>query len=438
MKEALLLGVAREDITPPVGGHLFGYSTDIFSTEVHDPLQVTAFYLKQEQTTALMVNATICLVNTELSDRIRREICEASKVPFGHIMLCATHTHSGPNVTKSPGWGDIDMEYVEGIFLPRILSAVKNAAANTTAVTVGIGTGTSLVGINRRQLNADNQVVLGQNPWGPFNPEMTVISFRDAQENTVANIISYGAHGTAAGHHTAISRDWSGVMVDRLEELTGGLTAFFNGAAGDVGPRLTNGRTTGIDNIHYVEEHGGLAAADAVRIYRTINCYREADLACYAGVTRLPVKPRLSPEEATARLQALEGATSSLSTATRVHLQEILASYTNGYEEQEAVDVPQTLIRIGEVAFAGFPYELFSEIAMRIAQASTIPHVLSLSYTNGHEHYFVTESELCRGGYEVGVHKLAGLQEWVDDADWYLMKETVKNLKELLQEASGK
>lgn len=432
MKEKLFLGVAREDITPPVGGHLFGYSTDIFSTEIHDPLNVTAFYLKQGDTKVLLINATVCLVNTRLSEQLRREACEITDVPFGNCMLCCTHTHSGPNVTCTPGWGEIDMEYVENIFRPRIMAAVRRATISPLPVTVGIGTGTSYVGINRRQLNPDNQVVLGQNPWGPFDPRMTVISFQAEDGSTIANIISYGAHGTAAGSHTAISRDWPGIMTDRLEELTGGLTAFFNGAAGDVGPRLSNGRTTGLANIHYVEEHGGLAAADAVRIYRTINCYRTADLACYAGVTRLPLKPRISPEEATARLKSLEGATSSLSTATRVHLQEILDSYENGYEDQEFIEVAQTVIRIGEIAFAGFPYELFSEIALRIDQASKIPIVLSLGYTNGHEQYFVTESAFCRGGYEVGVHKLACIQERVDNADWYLMKETVNNLNHLL------
>ena len=73
-----------------------------------------------------------------------------------------------------------------------------------------------------------------------------------------------------------------------------------------------------------------------------------------------------------------------------------------------------------------------SEIALRIDQASKIPIVLSLGYTNGHEQYFVTESAFCRGGYEVGVHKLACIQERVDNADWYLMKETVNNLNHLL------
>ena len=43
-------------------------------------------------------------------------------------------------------------------------------------------------------------------------------------------------------------------MIDRLEAATGTLTAFINGAEGDVGPRLTNGKTVG--NISLVEEHG--------------------------------------------------------------------------------------------------------------------------------------------------------------------------------------
>lgn len=43
----LMLGVGREMITPPVGGHLYGYNSDIVSESVNDDLTVTAFYFKQ-------------------------------------------------------------------------------------------------------------------------------------------------------------------------------------------------------------------------------------------------------------------------------------------------------------------------------------------------------------------------------------------------------
>ena len=113
------------------------------------------------------------------------------------------------------------------------------------------------MGVNRREIRANNKIDFGQNPWGCFNPRMTVISFKNDEGNVVANIIHYGAHCTAAGRNTEISRDWAGVMVDSLEKESGGITAFFNGAEGDVGPRLSNGGTTG--DMSHVKETGEIA-----------------------------------------------------------------------------------------------------------------------------------------------------------------------------------
>ena len=42
-----MAGAAREDITPPVGTLLYGYTPDTVSTSVHDPLQTTAVAFRQ-------------------------------------------------------------------------------------------------------------------------------------------------------------------------------------------------------------------------------------------------------------------------------------------------------------------------------------------------------------------------------------------------------
>ena len=165
-----------------------------------------------EEKQAVLVNATVCLINTRLADEIRALIESRTGISADQVILAATHTHTGPNTGGAVGWGDIDRAYCDGILVPRILEAVEEAAKVMTPVRVGIATGESHIGINRRQLMDENTVKLGQNPWGPYNPKMTVISFKDEGDKVVANMVHYGLHCTAAGHYTAISRDWSGVM----------------------------------------------------------------------------------------------------------------------------------------------------------------------------------------------------------------------------------
>jgi len=195
MSNKLYLGTARSIITPKVGCQLYGYSPDVISTCVNDDLTATAFYFEQNGTAALMISITVGSINSTLSDEIRRMLANKLGIPTEHILLSATHTHSGPNVTGTVGWGDVDAEYRDEIFIPGLLDAACRAKENMIPVRMGIARGESKVGINRRQLNPDNTVALGQNPWGPYNPAMTVLSFADETGKITANMIHYGCHG---------------------------------------------------------------------------------------------------------------------------------------------------------------------------------------------------------------------------------------------------
>ncbi len=432
--EALGLGVAREVITPKVGGQLYGYTPDIVSTSVADDLTVTAFYLKQGAVKALMLSATVCLIQTALSRRILSLIEQTFDIPKQNCMLCATHTHSGPNTAGETGWGDIDKKYCDEIFIPAILSATEKAIHNVKTVQMGVARGTSLVGINRRELNENNEVVLGQNPWGSYNPEMTVISFADAENRPVANLIHYGAHGTAAGINHEITRDWSGVMIDALEAHSGAVTAFFNGPEGDVGPRLSNKRTIG--DLRHVHELGQKAAADAVRIFDEIAGYAGAVLSVSNRKLVIPLKELIPQEQARQMLRQYENQTINSGAMMKAHFEKVIESYQNGYTDRQAEQIEQTLIALGDIVFASFPYELFSEIGMRIGGQVKTNSVLSLSNVNGSEGYFITKDAVCRGGYEVNMFLYAHLQQFHEDADFYLMQESVKHIKKLIGEES--
>ena len=81
----------------------------------------------------------------------------------------------------------------------------------------------------RREIKEDGTTVLGQNPWGPKDPIMTVVSFRGEDGAIIANMIHYCCHCTASGKNDEITRDWAGVMTDMLEAQTGAITGFYAG-----------------------------------------------------------------------------------------------------------------------------------------------------------------------------------------------------------------
>ncbi len=304
---------------------------------------------------------------------------------------------------------------------------------------MGMGCGDSLIGVNRREFDGENKIKFGQNPWGCMNPRMTVIAFRDDEDNPLGNIIHYGCHGTAAGQSTRISRDWPGIMTDTLERESGAITAFFNGPEGDVGPRLSNGKTTGGGDIRYVYELGHAAALDAVKIYRLISGYHEeVSLQAGSGTVNIPVKKRISREEAQALREMYQGHTVNLKGMIRAYSEEVLASYDQGYEDRESVPMEQAVIRIGDAVFAAFPYEVFSEIGMRIDRDFPAGKVLSLSNTNGSGGYFITQDQICRGGYEVSMFQYGHIQPYCDDADWALIRGSVENIERILKSEGGK
>lgn len=425
--EPLLLGVGREIITPKVGARLYGYGPDVRSIGIHDDLTATAFAFRQGNTRAVMVSVTVCVINEDLADRIRLKAERTLGIPKEHILLCATHTHCGPATAgNNTGWGGVDAEYCETIFIPRVLQAITTAAQNQKEVTMGVTSGESKVGVNRREIKPDNSVWLGVNEWGPYNPKMTVISFRDTKGQPVANMIHYGAHGTAAGREI-ITRDWSGYMIDTVERLCGGITAFFNGPEGDVAPRILDPRDP--DRMRACEGLSSVAAMDALNITRKIPGFYHADLICKASSVRLPLKPRMPLEEAKQKLPEIMSRENFFG-AMASHYEEVIASYENGYEEKEYREIPQTIIRLGSLAFVSSPFELFSEIGMRIEKGSKLDSVLTLSNTNGRETYFPTQDQICRGGYEVMVFQTCGVQNLADDADYHYIKGTWKNLEE--------
>ena len=423
----LYLGVKKVDITPKVGCLLSGYRPDLRSTSVHDSLDATAFVFGYGDTTAVLVSATVCTLPKVLTDGIREQLQKELGIPTANIMLAATHTHSGP-VTRGQY---VDREYIDTVLAPGIIGAVKQATENMQPVKVGYACGDSLVGINRREPRANNQFVLGQCAWGCFDPRMTVVTFRGESGKTAASMVFYGCHGTSAGPNQEITQDWAGVMVRRLEAVSGAPAAFFNGALGDVGPRLTNGKTTG--NIHLTEELGGVAAQDAVRIFQHVTQYADCDMKCATGQVKLPLKKRVSLEEAQRKLaeyDSSEGDDAAIKVQT--HFEAVIRSYEDGYQEQECFYDEQIVLRIGTLVFVTFQREIFSEIAMRIQKEHKSLVVLPVAIVNDYKSYFPTQSQRAVGGFEVQMFETQNIQEHVDDIDYRLICQSLNHIEKII------
>ena len=429
----LKVGIGRRVITPPMGHMLQGYTPARPALSVHDDVHITTFAFETEGVRSILFSAEVCNIRVETVDQIKKALEQETAVPWGNMIISCTHTHSSAHMTWGVEENPTD-NYVVNVFIPMAIQAAKEALANLRPAQMGVGTTWSDVAVNRRQIKEETgTVMLGQNPYGSWDPTMTVVAFREPDGTPIGNIIHYGCHNTASAKNDEVSRDWAGVMCDRLEELTGGVTAFVNGCGGDCGPRLPNGKTAG--NLKMAQELGGKAGIDAMKAYRNIDRWEDAPMRVLATKISLPLQDVGTPEQVRAEAAKLGDPAELKGTVRSSYLCLIERA-----EWLEAGNIPpaekpidHTFIVLGELVLQSIPFEPFSIITLRIKEHSPFRHTLCLGYSNGSLSYFPSMDQIIRGGYEVRMFKTINLIPFRDDSEQFYVTASLQQIRKLYE-----
>lgn len=435
MKATLYAGCGRADITPEIGGHLYGYSDDEYSIGIHDRLDAKALALSDGvNPPILLISVSVCEIGTPFVPEIRIPVAEACGTSPERVILSCIHTHSAPNVAGLGNlWGSRDKPYFDGIFVPAIVSAAKQAVSSLEPAEFAAVKGETEIGVNRRERKLDGKVKLGQNPWGPQDKDMIMLRLRNSEtKKGIFQMVYYGCHGTAAGHALLLSRDWMGMMLDALEADSGIMTGYWSGSIGDVGPRLSNGKTTG--DLQQLEELGAFAAKEGLRIakqfeaasYETaLPILRRSDI-CFSVP---PMPPR---EEVEAFLLAHpDSETYTKSVMLKVlYMRKCKARYDAGEEMPKQRVIDASVLTLGEIAFCFTPFELFSETTLMLRKFSPYRLTMGVSVTNGFDKYLPSQTEIIRGGYEVNNFRYA-LVPLPENADFILLNQFLDILAQM-------
>ncbi|HCV24980.1 MAG TPA: hypothetical protein DGN59_16105, partial [Candidatus Latescibacteria bacterium] len=123
----LQAGWAAVEITPPVGTDMGGYwGRSGPSLGIHDPLygRVLVFELHGQRV------GVVSLDLVGLGAHVAQQLCERISARIDsspeNLLLCATHTHSGPLSLSFRGMGEVPVEYVEGL-APMLIEAARQA-----------------------------------------------------------------------------------------------------------------------------------------------------------------------------------------------------------------------------------------------------------------------------------------------------------------------
>lgn len=424
------MGMSKEDITPELNSLLYGYPRERRAQRVIDPLAVGAVVIKSGDETVLLFGVDICAVNMNICDHIREEIAKATGVKQSNIFYSCIHTHSGPVTRNSVGWGTADMDYIDGVLIPKSIKAAKDAMVAMVPALMAVGVVDSDVAMNRREIR-DGEVILGQNPDGPYDKNMTVITFKSQDGKNLGSIVHYAAHPTVAGSNLSITRDWPGYMIDCIAEISGAPCMYINGAEGDVGPRLSNGRTTADES--YLEEIGLKAAEDARRAFAAATDFKAPELKVLTETITFPYAPFPPIDEVERRIEELGDPKDHVATqiTTYAQLCKIRDIINAGTDVPTELDVEQTVISLDDFAMVPFPFEAFSLIALSIRENSPFGDTILLGLTGGSYGYLPTREQIAYGGYEVASFRAASIPPFDEDLGSHLVQENTKLLKKL-------
>ena len=132
-------GFAQIDITPPVGVELCGFGPFIRrrSNGVYEQLYAKAIAVEAGGNEAVIVSCDLIGLTGQLADEARSYTSYLTGVPVEAIMVCCTHTHSGPATVDLIGWGEQDQRYLAT--LPgKIAKAARMAHRNLTEAGMSI------------------------------------------------------------------------------------------------------------------------------------------------------------------------------------------------------------------------------------------------------------------------------------------------------------
>lgn len=417
--DGLRAGAAAVVITPPVGTPMAGYYFERAAEGVHDDLFAKALVLDQGGVQAALVSLDLISTPLGLSDDIRNEVARTTGIPADHVMISATHAHTGPVLVgrglrdDAQGGGSPLVKSYSSSLPGKVAEAVKRAQAKRVRVDVEAARGTQpTLAFNRRFHMTDGSV--GWNPGklnpkilkpaGPIDPEVSLVHFRahEGARESLAAYVNYSVHLDNIGG-MKFSADMPGTVAALLSLVKGPdlVTVYTTGCCGDVNHI----------NVHSAEPQRGFenAARMGVVLAGTIfeawphlkpvapgllRVRREIVPLALPKITRADVER--AREIAKRHQDPKAKQPSFLETVDAYKVLDVEA------RQGKPIEVEVQVVALGrDLAWVSLPGEIFVELGLAIKQDSPFAHTIIAELANGSISYIPTRRAYTQGNYEV-------------------------------------
>jgi hypothetical protein len=299
--------------------------------------------------------------------------------------------------------------------------------------------------------------------------EVSVVRVDREDGSPLAVLVGFPCHPVVlGGENPYIGSDFPGVVRDVVEDTTGALCLFLQGAGGNVlplegfyaeeGPEQAFGERLALEALAAysrirtvetdVERVDGYGSVTPTILYRHTPRSPQSHQPVRGAtrIVRFPLKPLPTVEQVEAELveyrRAVDEAVADGAPRSRLNplehhvnwAERVLPQLRSGTAETYVDGVLQ-VIRIGDVAFAAVPGEPFNEIGIAVKEQSAAPYTVFCGYSNEYIAYFPTAAEYPYGGYEPGYshHNSARAEQVGPECEGLI----VENLVDLTRELFG-
>ena len=428
------VGVGVEEITPlpEMAARPGDAITTVDAHGVGSPSHAKALALKGGAQPILWITCDSVGFGDPLAQRVRQRLHEDTGVPFRHVLLSTTHTHSG---------GSLAEERYSSFVQDRIVSAARAALSDLEPCRVRIGH-TFVVGasFNTRVPLPNGKVWFtrdyreGLSSGRPIDPRMNLVEFTDSANHPKALLVGFAAHPACVITGGPISAEYPGYMTDYLtaEILVGAPAIFAYKASGDVNCVPMFGSEK--DSQHL----GVQLAKQAAAVLETLQPCESADLALQTRTIHLPLVEAPSAEELRVQIKDAETFINDLDRDPSLvwvmgincpphwpaaqkkryarppleWAKQALKRVGDGIPFPSTWTAEITAMRLGDVGIVFCPGEPFVEVGLAVESRSPFAETLVLAVTNGGTvGYLPTDADLRRGGYEPNSCKFGPLRE---------------------------
>jgi neutral ceramidase len=440
---ALESAAAEIDITPPAGMRMAGYFDERFATGAHDPLKAKALVLRQGDREIAMVFCDLVGISLNVTTNARAQASKKSGIPIPNIMICATHSHTGPlfddvrsyyfheAAVAKYGKDPHEPIHYPTFLIEKLVAVIGEAHSKLHAaqIEVGIATQENLT-FNRRYWMKNGRVAFNPGQLntnivrsaGPTDTDVGILLAREPNaKHPFAGLTVFAMHSDTVGG-SEYSADYAYYLQQMLRSAFSEdfISAFGAGTCGDLNHINVNKKEP-VKGFEVAERLGITLGKTVLDVSRGLKPIAEPSLAVRSTTLQIPLQEPTPEQVADARSKIDKIGDPNTDFMAKV----ILVKHLDLARRGPTCPMEVQVVRIdADTALVFLPCEIFVELGLAIKHSSPFKKTIVISICNDRPSYVPTKKAFIEGSYEVTNARVkSGAGEMLVDAALNLLKQ---------------